>query len=246
MIASRCMHPQYRRALARVVVTSWPSRGCGNIRCYSRQWACRTRNIYETSASDPNTGHPQPRARSQSRATGYPTDLLLQTHEALAGARRVMGSPRNPDTLLLYDWRTFAPGAQLHYIRSEDVANQRIARLASRPGPFTIGLDFEWRPNFVARRPENPISLVQVACDDEVLLVQVSAMQSTFFFHTLSLWPPALDRSHDQLFQPISVTFWSLRRARKSELAYNASGLFRVLSPSFVDLTFQPGGGEIS
>ena len=88
-----------------------------------------------------------------------------------------MDMPSNPDTLARYDWSTFAPNAQVHYIRSEDVANQRLARLISRPGPFTIGLDFEWRPTFVARRPENPISLVQVACDDEILLVQVSAME---------------------------------------------------------------------
>jgi hypothetical protein len=78
----------------------------------------------------------------------------------------------------LYDWRTFtAPGAQLHYIRTEETANERIARIASRTTPFTIGLDFEWRPSFVAGRSENPIALVQVACDDEILLVQLSAMQ---------------------------------------------------------------------
>ncbi|KAF8499133.1 ribonuclease H-like protein [Russula emetica] len=38
--------------------------------------------------------------------------------------------------------------------------------------------DFEWRPTFVSGRAENPIALVQVACDDEILLVQVSAMQA--------------------------------------------------------------------
>jgi hypothetical protein len=96
-----------------------------------------------------------------------------------------MSLSKNPDTLPSYDWKTFAPGAQLHYIRSEDVANQRIARIASRPGPLTIGLDFEWRPTFVARRPENPIALVQVACDDEILLVHVSAMQSKLFYHVV-------------------------------------------------------------
>ncbi|KAI0252648.1 ribonuclease H-like protein [Lactifluus subvellereus] len=33
-----------------------------------------------------------------------------------------------------------------------------------------------WRPTFIARRPENPIALVQIACDEEILLVHVSAM----------------------------------------------------------------------
>jgi len=179
-LPSRCMHPQYRRALARVAVTPLPSKGCGyNGRCYSGQRSRRSRNISETSSAlDTNTGHPQPCARSQSRPTGYRTGLLLQAYEILPSARRDMNPPKNSDTLPSYDWRTFAaPGAQLHYIRSEDVANERLARITSRPGPFTIGLDFEWRPNFIARRPENPIALIQVACDDEILLVQVSAMQ---------------------------------------------------------------------
>jgi hypothetical protein len=185
------MQPQYRRALARVAVTPWPSNGCGNGRCYSGQWARRSRDISETSSAlDTNTGHPQPYARSsRSRTTGYPTSPLLQTYERFASAGRVMSLPKNSDTLLSYDWKTFAPGAQLHYIRSEDVANQRLARITSRPGPFTIGLDFEWRPTFVARRPENPIALIQVACDDEILVVQVSAMESKFFPHVVFVAP---------------------------------------------------------
>jgi hypothetical protein len=82
-----------------------------------------------------------------------------------------------------YDWRTLAnPGAELHYITTEDTANERIARIASRSTPFAIGLDFEWRPTFTAGRPENPIALVQVACDDEILLVQVGAMQGNLHF----------------------------------------------------------------
>ncbi len=82
----------------------------------------------------------------------------------------------------LYDWRAFAaPGAQLHYIRTEDKANECIARIASRQTPFVVGLDVEWRPTFVSGRAENPIALVQVATDDEILLVQVSAMQGKIF-----------------------------------------------------------------
>jgi len=124
-------------------------------------------------------GLPKPYAYIQRRTTGpgYQSNLSPQVKDTVTGARRDMDMPSNPDTLALYDWGTFAPNAQVHYIRSEDVANQLLARLVSRPGPFTIGLDFEWRPTFIPRRPENPISLVQVACDDEILLVQVSAME---------------------------------------------------------------------
>jgi len=236
------MHPQYRRALARVAVTSWPSRGCGNGRCYSKQWTCHTRNISETSGSNTNTGHPQPRGRSQSRATGYPTDLLLQTHETLAGARRDMSLPRNPDTLLSYDWKTFAPGAQLHYIRSEDVANQRIARIASRPGPFTIGLDFEWRPTFVARRPENPIALVQVACDDAILLVHVSAMQSKFFFSRCLCDPRGLTCRIISFSRQTPRPFGVCEEHESRSWHTMQVGLLS----SFADLIFQRGGGEIS
>ncbi|KAH9176992.1 hypothetical protein EDB89DRAFT_2065182 [Lactarius sanguifluus] len=78
-----------------------------------------------------------------------------------------------------YDWRAFTANAQLHYIRTEDTANECIARIASRSSPLAIGLDLEWRPTFTPRRRENPIALVQLACDDEVLLVQVSAMPGT-------------------------------------------------------------------
>lgn len=81
--------------------------------------------------------------------------------------------------LVTYDWRTFTANGQLRYIVTEGTANECIARIASRPSPLTIGLDCEWRPTFTPRMPENPISLVQLACDDEILLVQVSAMQGT-------------------------------------------------------------------
>jgi exonuclease 3'-5' domain-containing protein 2 len=90
-----------------------------------------------------------------------------------------MELPAEFATFGLYDWKTSAPNTQLHYIRTEDKANECIARVNSRPGPLTIGLDVEWRPNFAAGKPENPVALVQIACDDEILLVQVSAMRGT-------------------------------------------------------------------
>src|SRR6266702_3919058 len=100
------------------------------------------------------------------------------------GPRAVGGST---DSLVPYDWRTFTANAQLHYIRSESTANECIARIASHPSPLAIGLDCEWRPTFAPGRPENPIALVQLACDDEILLVQVSAMSGTVYISTLLL-----------------------------------------------------------
>ena len=102
------------------------------------------------------------------------------------GARAARGSTNN---LVTYDWRTFTANAQLRYIVTEGTANECIARIASRSSPFTIGLDCEWRPTFTPRTRENPIALVQLACDDEILLVQVSAMQGTVYIVLLYASP---------------------------------------------------------
>lgn len=162
-----------------------PSSTCGSDKSYSRHLASHSKSHSRTfsgscAALGTNTAIPQPCARrqnlGQNNTAARPAYLLLQPNNAFFGASRVM-DPANVANAL-YDWRTFtAPGAQLHYIRTEETANERIARIASRTTPFTIGLDFEWRPSFVAGRSENPIALVQVACDDEILLVQLSAMQ---------------------------------------------------------------------
>ncbi|KAK7468636.1 hypothetical protein VKT23_003141 [Stygiomarasmius scandens] len=47
-----------------------------------------------------------------------------------------------------------------------------------------LGFDIEWRPNFVAGRPQNPVALVQLASDKHTFLVQVSGMRPRFP-HTL-------------------------------------------------------------
>lgn len=163
----------------RLAVTSRPSRACGSETRYTRHLASHSpRSPGSCLARD--TSHTRPRARHQDKDSIAPAYLLLQPNNALAGASS-MNLPGKVVTAL-YDWRAFtAPGAQLHYIRTEDTANERIARIASRQTPFAIGLDFEWRPTFVSGRAENPIALVQVACDDEILLVHVSAMQGKVF-----------------------------------------------------------------
>lgn len=100
------------------------------------------------------------------------------------------------DDLAPYDWRTFTASARLQYIVTEGTANECIARIASRPSPVTIGLDFEWRPTFAPGRPENPVALVQLACDDEILLVQVSAMRGMVYISLDYVYP--LLRSADR------------------------------------------------
>ena len=190
------MRPEWR--IAYLAAKSRPPRGCSSGKSYSEHLAshslCHSRNFSGSCAAlGTNTALPQPCARSRDNTARRPAYLLLQPINASAGdmdqsAIVVKG---------LYDWRTFAaPGAQLHYIRTEETANERIARITSRTTPFAIGLDFEWRPTFVAGRPENPIALIQVACDDEILLVQVSAMQGnqSFICHVIPE-PPAFPKS---------------------------------------------------
>ncbi|KAH9921460.1 ribonuclease H-like domain-containing protein, partial [Fomitopsis serialis] len=72
----------------------------------------------------------------------------------------------------LYSWRTKSPNARLIYTRDVDEANAELSKL--EPGP--LGLDMEWKPCFYAGEPENPVALVQLANDEVVLLIQVSAM----------------------------------------------------------------------
>jgi len=71
-----------------------------------------------------------------------------------------------------YSWRSFHPEATVHYIRDPDDANTLVATLA---GP--VGFDLEWKPTFTKNTPENPVALVQLANQDTILLIQISAMQ---------------------------------------------------------------------
>ena len=179
------MRPEWR--IAYLAAKSRPPRGCssgssgkshsGHLASHSLS---HSRNFSGSCAAlRTNTALPQPCAHRRNNTAKRPAHLFLQLINPLA---RDMDQPAIVANGL-YDWRTFAaPGAQLHYIRSEETANERIAGIASRSTPFVIGLDFEWRPTFVAGRPENPIALVQVACEDEILLVQVSAMRGNQIF----------------------------------------------------------------
>ncbi|KAI0271572.1 ribonuclease H-like domain-containing protein [Gloeopeniophorella convolvens] len=79
-------------------------------------------------------------------------------------------------TAAVYSWKEFSPEARLYYTRVELVVDNVLTTFASHSKNLVIGIDFEWRPNFVAGQPVNPIALVQLAFGDVILLVQVSAM----------------------------------------------------------------------
>lgn len=81
--------------------------------------------------------------------------------------------PPRPRPTTLYSWRARNPDAELRYIRDVDIANLELDRMSTLPA---VGFDQEWRPTFIKGLPENPVSLIQLASDELVLLIQVSAM----------------------------------------------------------------------
>jgi hypothetical protein len=193
------MHSRYRQVLACLAVRSQPPRVCGSGNSNNRHFlATRTRSFSGPSPSTTNNNHRRHFVRT--KTTGRSANLHPQTNYGLASAHRDMHLQAEVVAAYdLYDWRTFAPNPQLHYVRTEDAANECVARITSRPGTLTVGLDFEWRPNFVAGRSENPIALIQIACDDEILLVHISAMQGTFRFPaapTISVSDPIISLPH--------------------------------------------------
>ncbi|KAF8624811.1 hypothetical protein AX15_005698 [Amanita polypyramis BW_CC] len=79
--------------------------------------------------------------------------------------------PPTPD-LPPYSWKTLSPSAQLFYIRNFHDANSEIPHLETD----VLGFDLEWKPIYRRGQSENPVALVQLANNDRILLIQISAM----------------------------------------------------------------------
>jgi hypothetical protein len=75
------------------------------------------------------------------------------------------------------------PNAQLHYIRHHEEANNALENLNSG----VYGFDLEWKPTFKKGQPENPVSLVQIANHQVILLLQVTAMRGEMIYHPVSI-----------------------------------------------------------
>lgn len=84
-----------------------------------------------------------------------------------------------PAPTVAYSYRDFKPPIKLQYIRDYDEANLAVEKL--QPGAY--GFDLEWKPTFVKGQGENRVALVQLANDQDILLIQVSALKSGFFAH---------------------------------------------------------------
>ncbi|KAA1468461.1 ribonuclease H-like protein [Dentipellis sp. KUC8613] len=82
-----------------------------------------------------------------------------------------------PPNAPIYDWRQFFPDAQLKYIRTPGAADAELSRLIDlHPMPI-VGFDLEWRPGYFKEKGENPVAVVQLAFEETILLIQISAMQ---------------------------------------------------------------------
>lgn len=51
-----------------------------------------------------------------------------------------------------------------------------------------LGFDLEWRPTFKKGYPRNPVALVQLADENAMVLIQVSAMQGNLSQNHLVLY----------------------------------------------------------
>ena len=84
-----------------------------------------------------------------------------------------------PKPTIPYSWRTFEPQPSFEYITDCDRADEVLAALQ----PCAFGFDVEWKPVFAKGQPENKVALIQLANDEVIYLLQVSAMQSKFNDH---------------------------------------------------------------
>jgi hypothetical protein len=96
--------------------------------------------------------------------------VLTQQGEEPAPAQE----PKRPEPTIPYSWRSFQPPIRFEYVTDCDKADELLAVLE----PCVFGFDVEWKPSFLKGQPENKVALIQLANNEVIYLLQVSAMQS--------------------------------------------------------------------
>ncbi|KAG8691059.1 hypothetical protein FRC09_011743, partial [Ceratobasidium sp. 395] len=77
-----------------------------------------------------------------------------------------------PEPYPIFNWRNgVVPGTELTYLRRTIDVDEALKQAR---GPF--GFDLEWKPTFVKGYPESPIAVLQLANEDQICLIQLSAM----------------------------------------------------------------------
>ncbi|KAI0932660.1 hypothetical protein AcW1_000281 [Taiwanofungus camphoratus] len=110
--------------------------------------------------------------RYSSTSFAQSSQPVLFDGPSLSGAEPEPSAPPSPQIYALYSWKR-SPNARLAYLRDTQKANDEVAKLRSGP----LGFDLEWKPSFRKGQKENAVALVQLATEDMVLIIQVSAMQ---------------------------------------------------------------------
>mmetsp|Transcript_11126 Transcript_11126/g.23977 ORF Transcript_11126/g.23977 Transcript_11126/m.23977 type:complete len:223 (+) Transcript_11126:211-879(+) len=97
-------------------------------------------------------------------------------------------------------------------LEAADVAVNQVLRSQDQGGSEVLGLDLEWRPDF-ARGESNPVSLLQLASETEVALLQVSQ-----FSYTLprNLWQGVLGNGASY----VAVMGWGSSDRQKFEQTF--------------------------
>jgi hypothetical protein len=76
-------------------------------------------------------------------------------------------------SLLSYSYQVRQPERTIRYIQTHGRALlESFTSAIALHGPF-LGLDIEWRPNWVKGAPERRVALIQLASRHEVLLFQI-------------------------------------------------------------------------
>lgn len=81
--------------------------------------------------------------------------------------------PPRPAPTKAYSWKDYNSRAVLFYLRDHARANHELSKL----DVSVLGFDLEWKPIYYRGAKENPVALVQLASNDTVLLLQISAMK---------------------------------------------------------------------
>jgi len=122
--------------------------------------------------AEPSTSTPTPEAGGVRVALSL--GAIVQRVENPAPAQQ----PKRPEPTIPYSWRSFQPPISFEYVTDCDRANELLETLE----PCALGFDVEWKPGFLKGQPENKVALIQLANNEIIYLLQVSAMRSKFQF----------------------------------------------------------------
>jgi hypothetical protein len=81
--------------------------------------------------------------------------------------------PGSIDLKLLYTTSTCHMSHIVNYCRTP-------AQVHAAINPYYdghLGFDLEWKPNYIAGQPQNPVALVQLATDRNIFLIQIARMR---------------------------------------------------------------------